>query len=74
MSLRKQLRESLRQKSKDRDFWFNLILFASLGIIFWPFTQWLAHSAHEQSRILNAFIILAFAVLSLVYFTGSSRF
>ena len=68
MSLRKQLRESLRQKSKDQDFWVNLLLFASLGIIFWPFTQWLAHSAHEQSRILNAFIILAFAVFSLVLF------
>lgn len=68
MSLRKQLAESFLEKSKDRDFWFNLLLFASLAFIFWPFTQWLVQSAHDQSRLINALLILILAVFSLVYF------
>ena len=68
MSLRKQISESFRQKSKNRDFWLNLLLFASLGFIFWPLTQWLAQSAHDQSRLFNALLVLFFAVFTLAYF------
>jgi exosortase/archaeosortase family protein len=68
MALRKQLADSFQEKYKEKDFWFSLLLFASLGLIFWPFTAWLIESAHTQGRILNAIIIQSFAILSLAYF------
>lgn len=68
MALRKQLTNSFKEKYKEWDFWFSLALFASLGLIFWPFTAWLIESAFTQGRILNAIIIQSFAIMSLAYF------
>ncbi|NCG08203.1 MAG: hypothetical protein GWO81_01325 [Verrucomicrobia bacterium] len=68
MSLRKQLANSFQEKYKSWDFWYSLLLFASLALIFWPFTAWLIGSAYEQGRILNAIIIQGVAIFILVYF------
>jgi exosortase/archaeosortase family protein len=68
MSLRQQLAQSFQEKYKQGDFWLNLLLFASLALIFWPYTAWLIESAHAHERIFNALIILAFAVFALAYF------
>ena len=72
MSLRKQLLESFCEKSKKWDFWLNLVLFASLGFVFWPLTQWIANSAQDQSRFFNALLVLVFAVFILAYFNRIS--
>lgn len=68
MLLRQKLISSFRTKFREKDFWFSVLLFSSLALIFWPLTQWLSQTAHDQSRILNALIILVLAVFSLVYF------
>jgi exosortase/archaeosortase family protein len=68
MALRKKLVEVFQVKKTDGSLWLNLLLFITLGIIFWPFTQWLAQSAQDQSRLSNALIILALAILCLIRF------
>lgn len=58
----------LQQKVSSADFWFHCSLYLCLGLSLWPITLWFAHSAHEQSRILNAFIVLVAASVMLIRF------
>lgn len=58
----------LQQKVRTSDFWFNCLLYLCLGLSLWPITLWFAHSAHEQNRILNAFIVLVAACVMLIRF------
>jgi exosortase/archaeosortase family protein len=68
MPIRKQLGESFIEKRRSPDFWFNCFLYLCLGLAFWPITMWFAQSAHEQSRILHALIVLLVASVLLVRF------
>lgn len=68
MALRKKLVAVFQAKKKDLSLWLNLLLFITLGFIFWPFTKWLVENAQDQSRLLNAIIILALAILCLIRF------
>ena len=68
MAVRKKLAEVFQAKKTDPSLWFNLLLFTTLGFIFWPFTKWLAQNAQDQSRLLNALIILILAIFCLVRF------
>ncbi|MEM1222388.1 MAG: archaeosortase/exosortase family protein [Verrucomicrobiota bacterium] len=68
MPMRQQLAESFRGKSRELDFWIHIFLFGSLALAFWPLTQWFATSAHEQSRILHALIVLGLATVFLIRF------
>jgi len=66
MPIRQQLVDSFREKRGQFDFWLQLLLFAFLGMTLWPVTMWIALSAHDQSRILNALIVLVLASVVLV--------
>lgn len=68
MQMRQQLAESFRGKSRDLDFWIHTFLFGSLALAFWPLTEWFAASAHEQSRILHALMVLGLATVFLIRF------
>ena len=68
MPLRRQLLDSLKIKIRQPDFWLHCALFALLGLTLWPLTTWFAVTAHEQSRIFHAFIVLGAASILLVRF------
>ncbi len=70
MQLRRQLATSLKEKVRLPDFWPNCGVFALLGFIFLPVTLWFTASAHEQSRLLHALIVLALATVMLVRYGG----
>lgn len=70
MPLRRQLAVSFTEKCRQIDFWLHCVLFGLLGLALWPLTIWFAQTAHEQSRILHALIVLAMASLMLVRFGG----
>ena len=70
MPLRRQLAVSFTEKRCQIDFWLHCILFGLLGLALWPLTMWFAQTAHEQSRILHALIVLATASIMLVRFGG----
>lgn len=66
MQLRRQLTDSLKEKVRLPDFWINFGVFTLLGLIFLPITLWFAASAHEQSRLLHAILVLVMATVMLV--------
>lgn len=66
MQLRRQLADSLKEKVRLPDFWINCGVFTLLGLIFLPITLWFAASAHEQSRLLHAMLVLVMATVMLV--------
>ncbi|MEM8866793.1 MAG: exosortase/archaeosortase family protein [Verrucomicrobiota bacterium] len=68
MPIRENLALSLREKCTNLDFWVHLLLFTCLSIAFWPLTKWFAQTAHEQSRIFHALIVLGLAAVFLVRF------
>ncbi|MFW6218434.1 MAG: archaeosortase/exosortase family protein [Verrucomicrobiota bacterium] len=70
MPLRQQLASGLREKSRTTDFWLHLFLFACLALAFWPMTRWVAATAHDQSRLLHALVVLALATAFLIRFGG----
>lgn len=70
MPLRRQLAASFTEKCRQIDFWLHCILFGFLGLALWPLTIWFAQTAHDQSRILHALIVLVMASLMLVRFGG----
>ena len=68
MSNRQQIFASLKEKRTQSEFWLNGLLYACLSIAFLPITLWVATSANEQSRILNALLVLAMAIFLLVLY------
>ena len=72
MPLRRQLAVSFTEKYRQIDFWLHCVLFGLLGLALWPLTKWFAQTAHDQSRILHALIVLAMASLMLVRFGGGT--
>jgi exosortase/archaeosortase family protein len=68
MSNRQQIFASFKEKRTHSEFWMNGVLYACLGITFLPITVWVAASAHEQSRILNALLVLVAAIFLLVLY------
>lgn len=70
MRLRRQLASSLKEKVRLPDFWLNCGVFALLGFIFLPITLWFATSTQEQSRLLNAMLVLVLATVMLVRYGG----
>ena len=72
MPIRQQLAASFRQKSRLLDFWLHCLLFGLLGIALWPLTLWFAQTAHDQSRLLHALVVLTMASVLLVRFGGVS--
>ncbi len=70
MPLRKQLAHSFNERRSHPDFWLNWVLFALLGLALWPLTAWFAETAHEQSRIFHALLVLGLASVFLVRFGG----
>ena len=70
MPIRQQLTHSFKEKYRQQDFWLHIFLFAMLAIALWPITQWFARSAHEQSRLLHAVVVLGLATVFLVRFGG----
>lgn len=72
MPIRQQLASSLREKSRQFDFWLNCALFVCLAVALWPLTVWFAQTAHDQSRLLHALVVLMMASVLLVRFGGVS--
>jgi exosortase/archaeosortase family protein len=70
MPIRQQIAASFRQKSRQSGFWMHCLLFGLLGLALWPLTLWFAQTAHEQSRILHALVVLTMASILLVRFGG----
>ncbi|MGZ0656924.1 archaeosortase/exosortase family protein [Coraliomargarita sp. W4R53] len=70
MPIRQQLAASFAQKCRQTNFWLHCILFGLLGIALWPLTMWFTQTANDQSRILNALIVLVAASVLLVRFGG----
>jgi len=70
MPIRRQLAASLRLKSRQPDFWIHCVLFGLLAAALWPLTLWFAQTAHDQSRILHALVVLTMASVLLVRFGG----
>lgn len=70
MPIRRQLAVSFTEKCRQGDFWLHCVLFGLLGLALWPLTLWFAQTAHEQSRILHALIVLTMASVMLVRFGG----
>ena len=68
MSNRQQIFASLKEKRTQSEFWLNGLLYACLSIAFLPITLWVATTANEQSRILNALLVLAMAIFLLVLY------
>ena len=66
MPIRRQLAVSFTEKCPI-DFWLPASC-SAYGLALWPLTIWFAQTAHEQSRILHALIVLAMASLMLVRF------
>lgn len=70
MPIRQQLLASFKQKCQTPDFWLHSLLYACLAAAFWPITLWFATTAHDQSRILHALIVLGLATVFLIRFGG----
>ncbi len=70
MPIRRQLAVSFTEKCRQIDFWLHCVLFGLLGLALWPLTMWFAQTAHDQSRILHALIVLVMASVMLVRFGG----
>ncbi|MGB0334864.1 MAG: archaeosortase/exosortase family protein [Opitutales bacterium] len=70
MPLRKQLADCFKEKRNLPDFWLHCLLFTLLGLALWPLTAWFAQTAHEQSRIFHALLVLGLASVLLVRFGG----
>jgi exosortase/archaeosortase family protein len=70
MLIRRQIARSFIEKYRQPTFWSHCLLFGLLGIALWPMTMWFAQSANDQSRLLNALIVLCFATVLLVRFGG----
>lgn len=70
MPIRQQLASSFRQKCRQSDFWLHCVLFGLLAVALWPLTLWFAQTAHDQSRILHALVVLSMASVLLVRFGG----
>lgn len=70
MPIRRQLADSFKEKSSQSDFWLNCLLLGLLLLALWPLTSWFAETAHEQSRIFHALLVLALAAIFLVRFGG----
>jgi len=70
MPLRQQLAESFRERSRSFDFWLTSLLYVFLAIAFWPLTQWVATTTHDQSRLLHALVVLVMATVLLIRFGG----
>lgn len=68
MPIRKQLLGSLTERSRGPDFWIHILLYACMGLTFWPITLWFANTAHDQSRIFHALIVLGLATTFLIKF------
>ncbi|TVP79707.1 MAG: exosortase/archaeosortase family protein [Puniceicoccaceae bacterium] len=68
MPIRQELAASIRKKYGDLDFWLHCLLFLLLGAALWPLTAWFAQTAHDQSRIFHALIVLSVATVLLVRF------
>jgi exosortase/archaeosortase family protein len=69
MSKRQQILASFKQKRTQSEFWIHVLLYFCLGLTFLPITVWIAANANEQGRILNALVVLAMAVFTLVLYT-----
>ena len=69
MNTRSQLKKQLKENYQSFEFWYYCVLYLLLSIAFWPITRWFADTAHAQSRILHAFIIIVFATGFLVRFS-----
>lgn len=70
MALRQQLLAGFRAQRSNSDFWIHCLLYACLLLAFWPITTWVATSAHEQSRIFHALVVLMLATVFLVRYGG----
>jgi exosortase/archaeosortase family protein len=70
MPIRRQLAESFKEKAGQSEFWLNCLLLGLLLLALWPLTSWLAETAHEQSRIFHALLVLGLASVFLVRFGG----
>jgi exosortase/archaeosortase family protein len=70
MPIRQQLAASFTEKYRQPSFWLHGLLFGLLGAALWPLTTWFAQTANDQSRILNALIVLVAASVLLVRFGG----
>ena len=70
MPIRKQLAESFSEKRRSSEFWIHCFLYACLGLSLWPITFWFAATAHEQSRIFHALLVLVAATILLIRFGG----
>ena len=68
MRIRRQLLQAFHQRGSKPEFWLHLVLFACLGVAFWPVMRWIAATAHEQSRLFHALVVLLFATALLVKF------
>ena len=68
MPIRKQLAESLKKKIRTPEFWIHGSIYCLLGLALWPITTWFAITAHAQSRVLHALIVLVLATLALIRF------
>ena len=69
MSIRQQLLHNFQQRRRQPDFWLQCLLYACLGLAFWPITLWIASTTHDQSRILHAMIVLGLATALLVKYS-----
>ena len=70
MPIRKRIANDFRKKCSTLEFWQHALLYACLGLAFWPITQWFTANAHEQSRIFHSLIVLSLATLLLIRFGG----
>lgn len=66
MAFRQQLITRFTEQRGNPDFWIHTLLYGCLLFAFWPITQWFATTAHDQSRILHALIVLAIATVFLI--------
>lgn len=68
MPIRRQLSTAILEKVRTTDLWIHVFLYGCLFTAMLPITLWVAESAEEQSRILNALMVLLFACVLLVRF------
>lgn len=70
MPIRRQLADSFKEQATQTEFWLNCLLLGLLLLALWPLTSWFAETAHEQSRIFHALLVLGLATVYLVRFGG----
>lgn len=70
MPLRHQLTTSFKDKAGQTEFWLHCLLLGLLMLALWPLTSWFAETAHEQSRIFHALLVLGLAGIFLARFGG----